>query len=188
MADTIEALAGTPIPTILVVAGIVFLILSVAGRLSGHLTIPESRKRQALFTGLVLLAVGVFLNLPQNAPVTQPSPAPSTPAPVVAEQEPTAAPQQTTTAPAPASSEPEVALARPSPLPGVTDIVWDDYDWKDLKQEYQALWAKLGYTAAKWDGGIEPSSYKKDFGELSAAEQEAVWKLGYTPEAWDEEK
>ncbi len=40
MVEMVQALAGTPIPTILVVAGIVFLLLSVADKVSGHLTIP----------------------------------------------------------------------------------------------------------------------------------------------------
>ncbi len=63
MTETIKALGDTPIPTMLVVAGIVFLLLSVAGKLSTHLVIPESRKKQALLLGLLMLGAGVVLNL-----------------------------------------------------------------------------------------------------------------------------
>ncbi len=63
MDKIIGAFADTPIPTILVVAGILFLLLSVAEKVSGHLTIPEARKKQALGLGVVLLSVGVFLSV-----------------------------------------------------------------------------------------------------------------------------
>lgn len=70
MDDIINAFAGTPIPTILVVSGILFLLLSVAEKISGRLTIRESRKKQALVLGAVLLSVGVFLSLPTTEATT----------------------------------------------------------------------------------------------------------------------
>ena len=41
------ALKGTPIPTILAIAGIVFLLLSIAGQLAGRIAVPPKRQRQA---------------------------------------------------------------------------------------------------------------------------------------------
>jgi hypothetical protein len=59
----LKALQGTPIPTILVVAGIVFLLLSIAGQLAGRIVVPPERQRQAAIIGGLLLVVGVALNI-----------------------------------------------------------------------------------------------------------------------------
>jgi hypothetical protein len=59
----IAALKDTPIPTILVVAGIVFLLLSIAGQLAGRITVPPERQRQATIIGGLLVVVGVALHL-----------------------------------------------------------------------------------------------------------------------------
>jgi hypothetical protein len=45
MGGFLEALKDTPIPTILVVAGIAFLLLSVAGQLTGRIVVPPERQR-----------------------------------------------------------------------------------------------------------------------------------------------
>jgi hypothetical protein len=62
MAEILQTLAGAPIATILVFAGILFLIMSVADKVSDHLTIPETRKKQALVLGVVLLFGGIALS------------------------------------------------------------------------------------------------------------------------------
>jgi hypothetical protein len=49
--DIFEALQNTPIPTILVVAGIAFLLLSVAGQLAGRIAVPPERQRHATIIG-----------------------------------------------------------------------------------------------------------------------------------------
>jgi hypothetical protein len=59
----LKALQGTPIPTLLVVAGIVFLLLSIAGQLAGRIVVPPERQRQATIIGGLLLVVGVALNI-----------------------------------------------------------------------------------------------------------------------------
>jgi hypothetical protein len=41
MDTLVTALKETPIPTILVVAGIVFLLLSITGQLAGRVTVPS---------------------------------------------------------------------------------------------------------------------------------------------------
>ncbi len=63
MKDIIATVAGTPLPNLLVIAGIVFLLLSVAGKITAHLVVPETRKKQAMYLGLVLLAAGLALNV-----------------------------------------------------------------------------------------------------------------------------
>jgi hypothetical protein len=57
------ALKDTPIPTILVVAGVVFLLLSIAGQLAGRIVVPPERQRQAAIIGCLLLVVGVVLHV-----------------------------------------------------------------------------------------------------------------------------
>jgi hypothetical protein len=47
MDSVIATLKDTPVPTILVVAGIVFLLLSIAGQLAGRIAVPPERQRQA---------------------------------------------------------------------------------------------------------------------------------------------
>jgi hypothetical protein len=51
MESIIGALKDTPIPTILVVAGIVFLVLAVAGQLAGRIVVVPERQRWAALTG-----------------------------------------------------------------------------------------------------------------------------------------
>jgi len=63
MESILGALKETPIPTILVVAGIVFLLLSIAGQLAGRITVPAEQRRQATVIGAGLLAIGLALHI-----------------------------------------------------------------------------------------------------------------------------
>jgi hypothetical protein len=63
MESILGALKETPIPTILVVAGIVFLLLSIAGQLAGRITVPPEQRRQATIIGCLLVVVGVALHV-----------------------------------------------------------------------------------------------------------------------------
>ena len=83
MASMLTALKDTPIPTILVIAGIVFLLLSIAGQLAGRIAVAPERQRWAAIIGGGLLAIGVALHVvPQTrlisrgteeAPISRPS-------------------------------------------------------------------------------------------------------------------
>jgi hypothetical protein len=59
----LKALQGTPIPTILVVAGIVFLLLAIAGQLAGRIAVAPERQRWAALIGGGLLAIGLALHI-----------------------------------------------------------------------------------------------------------------------------
>jgi hypothetical protein len=61
MDNVFVALKDTPIPTILVVAGIVFLLLSIAGHLAGKIVVSPERQRWAAAIGGVLTVLGVVL-------------------------------------------------------------------------------------------------------------------------------
>jgi hypothetical protein len=63
MTSVWTALKETPIPTILVVAGIVFLLLSVAGQLAGRIAVAPERQRWAAAIGGGLFVIGVALHV-----------------------------------------------------------------------------------------------------------------------------
>jgi hypothetical protein len=66
MESAIAALKDTPVPTILVIAGIVFLLLAIAGQLAGRIAVAPERQRWAAIIGGLLLVIGVALHvLPQ---------------------------------------------------------------------------------------------------------------------------
>ncbi len=59
--DLLEVIQATNIPAILVVAGIVFVLLSMTGGFAGKLTIPESKQKWTGLIGFILLLAGVCL-------------------------------------------------------------------------------------------------------------------------------
>lgn len=63
MSEVAATLKETPLPTILVVAGIFFILLSIASQLSGKITIDPSQRKTALLAGSVFVVIGVGLYL-----------------------------------------------------------------------------------------------------------------------------
>lgn len=63
MLDLLKALKDTPIPTILTVAGILFLVLGVAGGIVGKIQVAPNRQRISLAMGGLLLVIGVAIDL-----------------------------------------------------------------------------------------------------------------------------
>jgi len=63
MNDLVRALQETPLPTILVIAGIFFLFLSIAGGLAGKINIPPNRQKISSIFGILLLVVGLAIHL-----------------------------------------------------------------------------------------------------------------------------
>ncbi|MCA0899129.1 family 16 glycoside hydrolase [Microbulbifer agarilyticus] len=61
MKEIIGELAGTPLPTIMVCAGIIFLVLAVSGGVSGKLSIPDNRVKASGIIGGFLVAIGIFI-------------------------------------------------------------------------------------------------------------------------------
>ncbi len=68
MQGIITALKDTPIPTILVVGGIAFLLLAVAGQVAGKIEVPPARQKWAGLAGTLLLMAGVTLHLIPTLP------------------------------------------------------------------------------------------------------------------------
>lgn len=123
MDTLIAVLKDTPIPTILVISGIIFLFLALAGSVAGKLEMPPARQKWSAMVSFILLTAGMLLyitpGVPQSGVPQSSEAAPSaTPLPVAATQ-PAAATQPVApqAAQASASSDPAAAV-RPSGAPG----------------------------------------------------------------------
>jgi hypothetical protein len=69
--DLLGAIKDTPLPTVLVVAGIVFWLLAIAGSLAGKITVRPEHQMTAGILGTILLVSGLVLSiclLPNHAP------------------------------------------------------------------------------------------------------------------------
>jgi uncharacterized protein YecT (DUF1311 family)/multisubunit Na+/H+ antiporter MnhG subunit len=61
MSDVLDFLSNTPIPTILIVAGLIFMLLALADKVSGHIQISGHNKKIALVIGVLLLITGIII-------------------------------------------------------------------------------------------------------------------------------
>lgn len=83
MDSLIALLKDTPIPTILVVSGIIFLFLAMAGKVAGQLEMPPARQKWSGVVSAVLITTGLVLyTLPVSAPVAPGNSSPSSDLPV----------------------------------------------------------------------------------------------------------
>ena len=68
MDDLLGAIKDTPLPTVLVVAGIIFWILAVAGSIAGKIRVRPARQMAAGIVGTALIILGLLLYV---APIKQ---------------------------------------------------------------------------------------------------------------------
>ena len=199
MSDFLSALSNTPLPTILVVAGIMFWILAIAGSLAGKITVEPAKQKTAGLVGSAFIVVGLVLffapgpypggeKATAKTPQTKESPPaqPTGPAP----------PEKKAELPSPATSD--QTSARPSPGvnctgTGTRDEIkicanpkLSDLDWR-LYGVYQALSkrlerdqrAKLASEESAWvkqrgecqsDEHCIATAYKSRIDQLQAAQ------------------
>jgi hypothetical protein len=92
MSDLVRTLSDTPLPTILVLAGVLFWILAIAGSLAGKITVERGKQTTAGLVGTAFVALGLVLFfVPSNQSQTgkakevqttgSPAPAPASPVP-----------------------------------------------------------------------------------------------------------
>jgi hypothetical protein len=62
MQDVLSALKDTPLPTILVIAGIFCLVLSVTSQFTGKITVDPTQRFWARVAGAALVVVGIGIN------------------------------------------------------------------------------------------------------------------------------
>ena len=67
MLDLFDKLSQTPLPTILVVAGILFLFIGLGGKFAAHLITDRINKIIALRIGTILLIIGTFIYIVPTA-------------------------------------------------------------------------------------------------------------------------
>lgn len=61
MNDLLSTLSHTPLPTIFVVAGIMFWILAIAGSVAGKITVEPGKQKAAGLVGTALIILGLIL-------------------------------------------------------------------------------------------------------------------------------
>ena len=103
MEAIVPVIQKTPIPTILIVAGLFFLLLGFVTKLGGFIEVASEQKRLAIPIGLFVLIVGLFLNFIPTRNTPMPDSIPGSPQPTVSSS-PTSvvtnAPVDTTSTPA----------------------------------------------------------------------------------------
>ncbi len=80
MLELLSQLSKTPVPNVLVIAGIVFLLLAVAGKVGANLSVPPNRQKTAALVGTILLVSGIamFMVPPgSKSQVVEPPPTPT---------------------------------------------------------------------------------------------------------------
>jgi|GEM_PF-4742056 len=78
METLIKAIQNTPIPTMLIVAGLFILVLAFVTKIGGIIEVSSEQKKWTIPTGLFLLTIGLVLNFATISPSTTPSNTPPT--------------------------------------------------------------------------------------------------------------
>lgn len=76
--DTLTILKDTPVPTILIVGGLLFLLLSIVNQVGGKIKVTSKRQNVSVVIGVVLLLLGIVLYfIPTTGLKTQTTNAPT---------------------------------------------------------------------------------------------------------------
>lgn len=77
-------------------------------------------------------------------------------------------------------------LRRSAGLEDDPELLYGGLSWDEMLGQVRSHWTELGWTKESWEGSRPaPASDSKSFHELSAKEQRAATKLGYSPSSWD---
>lgn len=175
MNDLLHTLSQTPLPTILVVAGIMFWVLAIAGSVAGKINVEPGKQWTAGLVGTAFIALGLLILVLGPGPANQSDQTATTKA-QTPEPRPTKSvgsasvdkttPPATTTRPSPGvnctgtGTPDEVAICRNAEL--------TDLDWK-LYGVYQSLMKQLDKTRqAKL--ASEESAWVRQRGECKSDE------------------
>lgn len=74
METFLNSIQKTPLPTILILAGLLFILLGFVTKLGGIIEVSPEQKRWTIPTGLLVLAIGLVLNFATPTPNTTSTP------------------------------------------------------------------------------------------------------------------
>ena len=63
MDSYLKLIQSTPLPVILIISGILFLLLFITGGISGKIMVEPGKQKFAGMVGILLLLIGIFFNL-----------------------------------------------------------------------------------------------------------------------------
>lgn len=158
MESIIKALKDTPVPNVLIWAGLLFLLLGFVTKLGGVIEVQPNQKRLTIPIGLLLLTFGLVLNFTPATPTSPP----------------------TTPAPAPASPFTTQISTKPLETSGLylasTTLLYPDGD--QLKADFRV------YCPAST---IRPTNYVLVDGKGTVKKHGAWWEPAFTPK-YDSER
>ncbi len=124
ISNVLSVLKDTPLPTILVVAGIAFLLLALAGQVAGRIEVPPPRQKWAGAVGILFLVAGIGLSM-------VPPPLPTETARPTVTQTPVPSPPEATPTPSLIPTQTPTPTPEPSPpvfpSSGKIEAVWVDH-------------------------------------------------------------
>lgn len=191
--EVLQKLQETNIPNLLVIAGIIFLLLSLAGRVGGFIELPPTRQRGAGIIGGILLVVGIGLailpgtpadlagvaTITPDTPTVAPLSATNTPVPppdtATPEPTPTPLPPTDTATPEPPTNTPsatptDTPTATPTPTPLIIDTMDSTLEWEQYGDD-QGSSMILRSTAGMIDNAAEISFDLKANGYVGIAKE-----------------
>ena len=113
MEAAIKAIQETPVPTMLIVAGLFFILLGFISKLGGMIEVSSEQKKFTIPIGLLVLTIGLVLYFDPS--LDSVSPGSSSGVPLTSEPTPT----PTLSSPVSNSSE-EISAAEPTPTPALS--------------------------------------------------------------------
>jgi uncharacterized protein YecT (DUF1311 family) len=178
--DFLNTLSHTPLPTILVVAGIAFWVLAIAGSLAGKITVEPGKQKTAGFVGTALIVVGLILFFAPG-PTNQGAPETTTKTTETTRSDsPPTNSNQNNTRPSPGVNCTGTGTPDETAICGNATLI--DLDWR-LYGVYQALMkrsdqnqqTKLSREEASWVK--QRNECQRDIGCLTAAYQSRISQL-----------
>jgi basic membrane protein A and related proteins len=169
LGDYLKLLGGTSLPTILVVAGILFLLLSVIQQ-AGTIVVKDPKKEGlAIFIGIVLLVSGVVLYLiPLVQPIT------STPTQTVSIPAQSETKTQVTVAPQVPAGISVIKIGMVTDTGGVDDKSFNFLSWQGVQEATTQLGIQGKYLESK-----QQSDYQTNIQQLLSEKDNLIITVGF---------
>ena len=178
MNDLLNTLSHTPLPTILVVAGIAFWILAIAGSVAGKITVEPGKQKTAGVVGTAFIVSGLILFFAPSPTNHNESETTARTAGTTSSDSPSVNSDQNRTRPSPGvnctGTPDEVEICRSATL---IDLDWQLYGVYQalLKRLDQNRQTKLAQEESAWVK--QRGECKKDVSCLSAAYKSRIVQL-----------